>query len=78
MFSDTGFSLVQLMYEIMDGRRLETQPNWGASICRLMSDCWREEPEVTFFSNVNMVILGPKVAEEIFRKNDVTFVLDVM
>ena len=28
--------------------------------------------------NMNMVILGPKVAEEIFRKNDVTIVLDVM
>ena len=27
---------------------------------------------------LNVVILGPKVAEEIFRKNDVTFVLDVM
>jgi len=66
-FSDTGFSLVKLMYEIMDGRRLETQPNWGASICRLMSDCWSEEPE----HRPTMIQVYARF-EEFYRPHEIT------
>ena len=39
--------------------------------------CFNEK-NTNIFLHLNMVILGPKVAEEIFRKRDVTIVLNVI